>query len=78
MVQDVLKKLEQEEERLAREKRAREHDIHVRYATLLSHAGEAHDASLVSLRDVTQALSDALQSDVTLARGVLHLSLIHI
>ena len=72
MVQDVLKKLAQEEERLAREKRAREHDIHVRYATLLRHAGEARDASLVSLRDVTQALNDALQSEVTLARGVLH------
>ena len=72
MVQDVLKKLAQEEERLAREKRAREHDIHLRYATLLRHAGEARDASLVSLRDVTQALNDALQSEVTLARGVLH------
>ena len=72
MVQDVLKTLAQEEERLAREKRAREHDTHVRYATLLRHAGEARDASLVSLRDVTQALNDALQSEVTLARGVLH------
>lgn len=71
-VEDVLKKLAEEEERLAQERRAREHDIHVRYATLLRHAGEARDASLVSLRDVTQALSDALQRDVTLARGILH------
>ena len=71
MLEDVLKKLAEEEKRLGQEKRDREHDIHVRYATLLRHAGEARDASLAGLRDVTQALSEALQADVTLARDIL-------
>ena len=71
MLEDVLKKLAEEEKRLGQERRDREHDIHVRYATLLRHAGEARDASLAGLRDVTQALSEALQADVTLARDIL-------
>ena len=70
-LEDVLKKLAEEEKRLGQERRDREHDIHVRYATLLRHAGEARDASLAGLRDVTQALSEALQADVTLARDIL-------
>ena len=71
MLEDVLKKLAEEEKRLGQEKRDREHDIHVRYATLLRHAGDARDASLAGLRDVTQALSEALKADVTLARDIL-------
>ena len=72
MMEDVLRRLAEEEKRLGQERRTREHDILVRYATLLRHAAEARDASLVSLRDVSQVLGDALQADVTLARDILN------
>ncbi|XP_070209010.1 paramyosin-like isoform X2 [Littorina saxatilis] len=68
LIGKILKKLSEEEKRLGQERRAREHDIHVRYAILLRHAGEARDVSLASLRDVTKALGDVIENDATLAQ----------
>ncbi|XP_070181901.1 flagellar attachment zone protein 1-like [Littorina saxatilis] len=70
-MEKVLKKLSEQENKLGQERRAREHDIHVRYVTLMRHAGEARDESLASLRDVTQAMNDVIQTDVAMARDAL-------
>ncbi|XP_070179550.1 girdin-like [Littorina saxatilis] len=71
MVEKVLKKLSEQENKLGQERRAREHDIHVRYATLMRHAGQTRDENLASLRDVTQAMNDAIQTDFAMARDAL-------
>ncbi|KAK7103403.1 hypothetical protein V1264_018308 [Littorina saxatilis] len=71
MVEKVLKKLSEQENKLGQERRAREHDIHVRYASVICHAGEARDESLASLRDVTQTTNDVIQTDVAMARDAL-------
>lgn len=68
MVEDVLKKLVEQEKKVNQERRAIEQDIHVFYATLLRHAAEARDASLVSLRDVSEGVTERLQSHMTQAR----------
>ncbi|XP_070179921.1 putative leucine-rich repeat-containing protein DDB_G0290503 [Littorina saxatilis] len=71
MVEKVLKKLSEQENKLGQERRAREHDIHVRYVTLMRHAGEARDESLTSLRDVTHTMNDVIQIDVAMVRDTL-------
>ena len=68
MVEDVLKKLVDREKKVNQERRAIEQDIQVFYATLLRHAAEAHDASLVSLRDMSEGVTERLQSHMTQAR----------
>ena len=68
MVEDVLKKLVDQEKKVNQERRAIEQDIHVFYATLLRHAAEARDASLVSLRDVSEGVTERLQSHMMQAR----------
>ncbi|XP_070196856.1 tripartite motif-containing protein 2-like [Littorina saxatilis] len=72
LLQDVIHKLVEKEKRLGEERRAREHDVHVRYAALLRHAGEARDVSLGSLREVTQVLGDVIRADLSLARDALN------
>ena len=70
IVEDVLKKLMEQEKKVNQERRAIEHDIHVFYATLLQHAGEARDTSLVSLRDVSEGMTEQLQSHMTQTRQI--------
>ena len=67
-LEDVMKKVTEEEKEVNQERRLVENRIHDRYATLLRHASEAHDVCLTSLRETCQGMTDRLQSHMTRAQ----------
>ena len=67
-VEDVMKKLTEEEKEVNQERRLVESDINDRYATLLRHVNEARDVCLTSLRETCQGVTDRLQSHMTRAK----------
>ena len=67
-VEDVMKKLTEEEKEVNQERRLVESDIYDRYATLLRHASEARDTCLTSLMETCQGVTDRLQSHMTQAK----------
>ena len=67
-VEDVMKKLTEQEKEVNQRKYIVENGIHNRYATLLRHTGEARDACLTSLTETCQGMSERLQSHMTRAK----------
>ena len=67
-VEDVMKKLTEQEKEVNQRKYIVENGIHNRYTTLLRHAGEARDACLTSLTETCQGVSERLQSHMTRAK----------
>ena len=67
-VEDVMKKLTEEEKEVKQRKYIVENGIHNRYTTLLRHAGEARDACLTSLTETCQGVTEHLQSHMTRAK----------
>ena len=71
LLKQVLKTLAQRKKRLTRESKDKELEIHELHRTLLRHAGEARDAGLAVVRDVTQNALDVMEADLTLVSRAL-------
>ncbi|KAK7496180.1 hypothetical protein BaRGS_00012590 [Batillaria attramentaria] len=66
----VLTRLDEEEEEIARQRGAMDHDIQTRYATGLRHMADARDQCVSSLRDAAQMAQDKLEADRLVAKNM--------